>query len=126
MHKDFEEFLKLLNYHKAKYVIVGGYALSVHMIPRPKTSEGRSSELRLGRSSVGAGTDRAGLKPGVGSRIRLVAWVGSFWGKAPRRYRSIRTPASRIVPLNSVTAFGRSPVGERRLAPTNSTTAIDR
>ncbi|GJQ47267.1 DUF6036 family nucleotidyltransferase [Candidatus Jettenia sp. AMX1] len=34
MHKDFEEFLKLLNYHKAKYVIVGGYALSAYFIPR--------------------------------------------------------------------------------------------
>lgn len=34
MHKDFDEFLKLLNYHKVKYVIVGGYALSIYAIPR--------------------------------------------------------------------------------------------
>lgn len=34
MHKDFDEFLRLLNYHKVRYVIVGGYALSVHLIPR--------------------------------------------------------------------------------------------
>ena len=34
MHKDFDEFLKLLNYHNVKYVIVGGYALSAHLIPR--------------------------------------------------------------------------------------------
>ncbi|MFO0794179.1 MAG: DUF6036 family nucleotidyltransferase [Candidatus Brocadiaceae bacterium] len=34
MHKDFDEFLKLLNHHKVRYVIVGGYALSAHLIPR--------------------------------------------------------------------------------------------
>lgn len=34
MHKDFDEFLKLLNCHKAKYVIVGGYSLSAYLIPR--------------------------------------------------------------------------------------------
>ena len=34
MHRDFDEFLKLLNSHKIKYVIVGGYALSIYAIPR--------------------------------------------------------------------------------------------
>jgi len=34
MHKDFDEFLKLLNHHKVRYVIVGGYALSAHLLPR--------------------------------------------------------------------------------------------
>ena len=34
MHKDFDEFLKLLNHHKVKYVIVGGYSLSAYLIPR--------------------------------------------------------------------------------------------
>ncbi len=34
MHKDFDEFLKLLNCHKVKYVIVGGYSLSAYLIPR--------------------------------------------------------------------------------------------
>ncbi len=34
MHKDFNEFLKLLNYHKVRYVIVGGYALGAHLVPR--------------------------------------------------------------------------------------------
>lgn len=34
MHKDFNEFLKLLNCHKVRYVIVGGYALGAHLIPR--------------------------------------------------------------------------------------------
>ncbi len=34
MHKDFEEFLNLLNYHKVKYVIVGGYALSAYLVPK--------------------------------------------------------------------------------------------
>lgn len=34
MHKDFDEFLELLNYHRVKYVIVGGYSLSAYFIPR--------------------------------------------------------------------------------------------
>ena len=34
MHKDFNEFLKLLNCHKVRYVIVGGYALGAYLIPR--------------------------------------------------------------------------------------------
>ena len=34
MHKDFNEFLRLLNCHKVRYVIVGGYALGAHLIPR--------------------------------------------------------------------------------------------
>jgi hypothetical protein len=34
MHKDFDAFLKLLNYHKVRYVIVGGYSLSAYLIPR--------------------------------------------------------------------------------------------
>ena len=34
MHKDFNEFLKLLNYHKVKYVIVGAHAVGVHSRPR--------------------------------------------------------------------------------------------
>lgn len=34
MSKDFNEFLKLLNSLKIKYVIVGGYALSIYTVPR--------------------------------------------------------------------------------------------
>lgn len=34
MNKDFNEFLKLLNYHKVKYVIVGAHAVGVHSKPR--------------------------------------------------------------------------------------------
>ncbi len=34
MHKDFDEFLKLLNHRKVRYVIGGGYALSAYLIPR--------------------------------------------------------------------------------------------
>ncbi len=34
MNKDFNEFLKLLNYHKVKYVIVGAHAVGVHSRPR--------------------------------------------------------------------------------------------
>lgn len=34
MHKDFEDFLNLLNKHKVKYVIIGGYAVNSYFIPR--------------------------------------------------------------------------------------------
>lgn len=34
VEKDFEEFIKLLNYHKVKYVIVGAYALIYYTLPR--------------------------------------------------------------------------------------------
>lgn len=32
--KDFEEFIELLNKHKAEYMVVGGYALGFHGKPR--------------------------------------------------------------------------------------------
>jgi len=32
--KDFEEFIKLLNYHKIKYLVVGAYALIYYTYPR--------------------------------------------------------------------------------------------
>lgn len=34
MHKDFEDFLKLLNYHKIKYLIIGGYAVNNYITAR--------------------------------------------------------------------------------------------
>lgn len=34
VEKDFEEFIKLLNYHKVKYLIVGAYALIFYASPR--------------------------------------------------------------------------------------------
>lgn len=34
MNKDFNEFLKLLNYHKIKYVIVGAHAVGIYSKPR--------------------------------------------------------------------------------------------
>ena len=34
VQKDFKEFLELLNDHKVKYLIVGGYALAFHGAPR--------------------------------------------------------------------------------------------
>ena len=34
MHKDFEDFLKLLNYHKIKYLIIGGYAVNNYVTAR--------------------------------------------------------------------------------------------
>lgn len=34
LHKDFKEFLSLLNANKVRYVIVGAHALAVHSVPR--------------------------------------------------------------------------------------------
>ncbi len=34
VEKDFEEFIRLLNYHKVKYLIVGAYAVIFHTLPR--------------------------------------------------------------------------------------------
>ena len=34
INKDFKEFIELLNEHKVKYLIVGGYAVSIHGYPR--------------------------------------------------------------------------------------------
>lgn len=34
IQKDYEEFLKLLNKHKAKYCVVGAYALAFYAVPR--------------------------------------------------------------------------------------------
>ena len=34
LNKDFREFIELLNAHKVKYLIVGGYAVTVHGYPR--------------------------------------------------------------------------------------------
>jgi hypothetical protein len=34
VEKDFEEFVKLLNEHKVKYLIIGAYALAFHSTPR--------------------------------------------------------------------------------------------
>nr|CAA6829468.1 MAG: Predicted nucleotidyltransferase [uncultured Thiotrichaceae bacterium] len=33
-HKDFSEFIELLNNHKVEYLLVGGYALGIHGYPR--------------------------------------------------------------------------------------------
>lgn len=32
--KDFEEFFELLNRHKVRYLVVGGYAFAIHAMPR--------------------------------------------------------------------------------------------
>jgi hypothetical protein len=34
LNRDFREFIELLNAHKVKYLIVGGYAVTVHGYPR--------------------------------------------------------------------------------------------
>jgi len=32
--KDFKEFIELLNEHKVKYLVIGGYAVNFHGYPR--------------------------------------------------------------------------------------------
>lgn len=34
VEKDFKEFIELLNKHNAKYLVVGGFAIAYHAIPR--------------------------------------------------------------------------------------------
>jgi len=34
LSQDFKEFIKLLNTHKAEYLVVGGYAVAMHGFPR--------------------------------------------------------------------------------------------
>ena len=34
LDKDFKEFIELLNEHKVKYLIIGGYAVNLHGYPR--------------------------------------------------------------------------------------------
>jgi len=34
--RDFKEFLKLLDSHKVRYLMIGGYAVSYHGYPRAK------------------------------------------------------------------------------------------
>ena len=34
LHPDFKDFLKLLNYHDVRYLLVGGYAVGYHGYPR--------------------------------------------------------------------------------------------
>ena len=34
LHQDFKDFLRLLNSHKVRYLLVGGYAVGLHGYPR--------------------------------------------------------------------------------------------
>ena len=34
LHPDFKDFLKLLNFHDVRYILVGGYAVGYHGYPR--------------------------------------------------------------------------------------------
>ena len=34
LHQDFKDFLKLLNSHEVKYLLIGGYAVGFHGYPR--------------------------------------------------------------------------------------------
>lgn len=40
LHQDFKDFLKLLNFHKVEYLVIGGYAVGYHgyILELPVTS----------------------------------------------------------------------------------------
>jgi predicted nucleotidyltransferase len=81
LEKDFEDFVKLLNKHKVKYMVVGGYALALHGRPRHtgdldiwiKISEDNAMRLlkvvnEFGMSALGLEKEDF-LKPGYITQI---------------------------------------------------------
>ena len=81
IHQDLEEFLKLLNHEKVKYLIVGGYAVAFHGYVRNtqdidiffQKSQDNIQKLRAALDSFGMPTtgEQAGEFSEFGSRIRL-------------------------------------------------------
>jgi hypothetical protein len=45
LHPDFKDFLRLLNFHKVEYMLVGGYAVGYHGYPRAQGSTGQALSL---------------------------------------------------------------------------------
>lgn len=68
--KDFKEFIELLNSHKARYVIVGGYAFSYHAEPRFTKDldffidRSKENSRRMVRVLEGFGFKELELEPG--------------------------------------------------------------
>ena len=59
--KDFEEFFELLNKHKVRYLVVGGYAFAIRRFKRRYKPEDPNAIVRRGRRliSFAAATKRA-------------------------------------------------------------------
>ena len=85
MHCDFKELLSVLNDEKVKYLVVGGYAVSLHAQPRATKDldilikPDKANGAALFRALVKFGAPPEGLKPGD------FAERGSFFrmGKPP-------------------------------------------
>ena len=55
LHPDFKDFLRLLNSHNVRYLLVGGYAVGYHGYPRATADMGftvKSCVWRIRRRSV--------------------------------------------------------------------------
>jgi hypothetical protein len=67
MHRDFKEFIEALNLHHVEYVIVGGYALAFHGIPRYTggmdflVRVSAENAAKLERALMASGFDSAGI-----------------------------------------------------------------
>jgi len=81
MSNDYEEFLKLLNYHKVKYVVVGAHAVTAHS--RPKTTGDMDILIETAEENTGL-AGRGKIKENeVGTR-RAVSLLVSY-NKPPKR-----------------------------------------
>jgi hypothetical protein len=69
MHRDFKEFLSILNAEKVKYLVVGGYAVSLHAQPRATKDldilikPNKTNATALFRALVKFGAPLEGLTP---------------------------------------------------------------
>lgn len=83
---DFEEFIALLNAHKVQYLVIGGYALALHGIPR-----------YTGDIDVWIATDSA-------NAMRIVRAVNEFG------FKSLRLRQEDFVRPDMIHQFGYSPL----------------
>ena len=69
MHQDFKELLSLLNDEKVKYLVVGGYAVSLHAQPRATKDldilikPSKANAVALFRALAKFGAPLGGMKP---------------------------------------------------------------
>lgn len=71
LHKDFADFLRLLNEHRVRYLVVGGYAVAYHGYPRYTrgldifVEASADNGMRLARVYEKFGFDPAELQPEI-------------------------------------------------------------
>ena len=70
MYPDFKELLALLNNHKVKYLVIGGYAVAVHAQPRVTNAAHRDATSRQKTSRINTSGSRLAynLSPWTSSR----------------------------------------------------------